>query len=53
VVLSAAAFEELWFVERMNVTFVTNTSGIQTADERLRTEAAQAAHRQQLKIPRR
>jgi len=37
----------------MNVSFVTNTSGIQTANEHLKTEAAQAAHRQQLKIPRR
>lgn len=52
--LSTAEMAETEFTaERMNVSFVTNTSGIQTTDERLKTEAAQAAHRQQLKIPRR
>jgi len=37
----------------MNVSFVTNTSGLQSAAERLKTKAAQDAQRQHLKIPRR
>lgn len=39
--------------ERQNISFVTNTSGVQTADQHLKTKAAQDAHRQHLKIPRR
>jgi len=39
--------------ERENVSFVTNASGVLTADEQLKTKAVQDAHRQHLKIPRR
>jgi len=39
--------------ERENVSFVTNTSGVQTADERLKTKTVQDAHMQHLKVPRR
>lgn len=39
--------------ERQNISFVTNTSGVQTANERSKTKAAQDAHKQHLKIPRR
>jgi len=39
--------------ERENISFVTSTTGLLTADERLKTQAAQNAHRQHLKIPRR
>jgi len=45
--------DEFFITERANVSFVTNTSGVQTAEERLKTKVAQDAHRQHLKIPRR
>jgi len=43
----------VFIAERENISFVTNMSGIQTADEHLKMKAAQDAHRQHLKIPRR
>jgi len=46
-------FYAIVIAERENVSFVTGTSGVLTADERLKTKAAQDAHRQHLKIPRR
>lgn len=54
VVIRAAFDDAMFFItERENVSIVVNTSGVQTATERLKSKAAQDAHRQHLKIPRR